>query len=218
MYFLEALPAAEVEELEIHLAECDVCTFRARREYALSGASGNWSATVHGSSRTRDIVCKSLLAAAGEMAEELRERVVSWARSHAGVVNDAVRVAVHAVTNQAEDGVRASSFVLHGGVAFEPRRVLGRRAPLAVLGGDVVPVTSFHQEGETLVLRFAQLRKEDAAPLAFLISGIPPYSAERLAPQWNDAHQMWTARIDNVATNMIIVVLPGSGKVPGSPI
>jgi len=78
MYFRQILSRLEAEALERHLSDCDICTFRARREYALSAAVGRWCAEVHSVALMRGTMRQGLLAAAAVEMAEVRAHSVEW--------------------------------------------------------------------------------------------------------------------------------------------
>jgi len=88
------------------------------------------------------------------------------------------------------------------------RRLLGKRAPAASLGGRRVPRASIYLDDGGLVIQFTRARKEDGAPVAFLISSDTPNRPLRLRPKWSEDHRMWTTRIENPPQDYIIAVVP----------
>src|SRR3712207_3227586 len=92
MYLNRALEPTNAALVESHLAACDICAFRARREYALSGVSGRWTPDAFARTVRRDSLLIGLASAIPLVAESARAGLSHWIRDQAAAVSAAVRV------------------------------------------------------------------------------------------------------------------------------
>src|ERR1035438_10320246 len=91
-YFLQLLPDAEAAALELHLAGCDQCALRARREYAVAGCSGSGLPEAHALALANDSLHRGLFGMAATIGGAARRPFLSWVEAQADRWTAAVRV------------------------------------------------------------------------------------------------------------------------------
>lgn len=113
-YFGKLLSEEEESQVELHFAECDDCTQRARRWHAFSENWDSWTAQAHGEAYVRVAVERALQKAQEqENVPALRERLVHWreecfskVKAAAHVIFEAPREVARVVTEGLEGLVR----------------------------------------------------------------------------------------------------------------
>lgn len=186
-YFAEKLPEQHGQQLEEHLAICDVCTTRARAVYAFHDLWERWTAAAHGRAYQQELVNRALRDAEAS-STEWKKRLRQWRIRWRGLGEAALQVVMNLKAGAGEVVARGVDALNRPGSAWMLRPVLQPafvRGDL-VEGQDVAEFTTTavaNNPTARVIVRAAQrseitiridgIERIEDAPLALLIAVDP---------------------------------------------
>lgn len=189
--------------LELHLAACDDCAFRARAEYDLSAESGRSSLSAHATALARE----GVLSVAGRMPAAAREQLAAWVRSGMDRLHGLLRVTAGEVLDL--PGIGA-------GVSREPVPVFRgsparrRLAVIRVRTGETQDplIAEIYLIEGSLHVRFPALRSGEQPPRPFLLPLDDSVPAAEIQAQWSEQMNMWVATFQEPPLDYLVIIAP----------
>lgn len=202
----EPTDAALVEK---HLAACDICTFRARREYALSGVSGRWTPDAFARAVRRDSLLVGLASAIPLVAESARADLSQWIRDQAAAMSAAVRIISEAAG--ASNAILVETMVgTPAPAAFAGGRFLGTTKPTAILAPPDLPHAEIYAAPGSVSVVFKTVMQDEIPPSVFLVPADAPTMSRKFHFEWSSKRFVWAGRLSDLPSEYFIAMTPAS--------
>jgi hypothetical protein len=166
-YFDKAMLEVEQEEVEIHLAECEACTQRARHAFTLCGEWEQWTARNHQEAVLRELMDHALQEAMAEAhmdAPHWQERLEQWRNVLIDLAHEVAFTVAELVFGPARAPVR-----VRGGVR---ESVPSPEIRVTLAGGPWTPHTRVATDihAKEVVVRVERIPQTQLPPLVLLAS------------------------------------------------